>query len=846
MIEQTPPNPANGGPSDPPVGRLVWQTNRFGERVLESVNGQAFDKLGARLTLAEAFRGQFEAQDTLYLVAGSDSGHLIDHVKRLSAPRGTRYLFIDPPAVYHALAAEGLLDDLPAHIRCAPADGWTELAHALRLSDYLYIDRVEVVFSLAATSPDVTDYVELAWGLREAVAALRWQAVTTRGSEAFIACQLDNAADCAQSAAVWRGALAGRTGVLLAGGPSLDAALDWVRRHRAFVVVLAVSRISRRLLDVGLEPDFVLSVDPTEMSYEISRDMLRFSASVIFVHQYHVNPRLLGQWPHRNYYLGRILPWTSPLNPTDPLHGVGPTVTNTALEFAGALGLSRVILAGVDLCFTPEGYTHAQGSNERKVGPRFDLTELEVETNDGRRASTTADFASAAQMLGKQAQLLRAGGMDIVNSAPGAARITSIEYRSLEDIEILDPPLPRPLRVAQETDTPQWRLRHARAVIREMQRKLDEIARLEIDLRDARRIVAKLFQADGTIANRNLRKRLDRLEADIEARYPDTAALIRQCGTHAFLRAMRSTQDVDTLDATAVRDTLAAYYDTYLDGASRLRQHIRHGIERARLRVRENDGATPLPELAPQWLALKEPGRLLRWLAHHPTPPDRTPPSGISETIAALQQAWEGELNQEGGRHLARARQHADLSAARTRLEHLFAQRKIDGIRNLILGLERAPDQTAANPYLALARGHLAELEDRVDDALSSYESVLQSSQRELWTPALLRIAHWALRQGHADHARQALQCLADLSPRYRTALGDMLAAMGQLTEAITQYQLYLQTHPHDYHAMARLVRVLLHAGATEAAHILLGHLEREPAARAIATELRGLSNPTT
>ncbi|MGQ9724979.1 MAG: hypothetical protein ACUVVU_06450, partial [Tepidimonas sp.] len=210
MREQTLPNPMTDYSLESPAAAPLWRVNRFGERVLEAVNGEAFDKLGARLTLEEAFRGRLDAQDTLYVIVGSDSGHLVEYVRRQSPPRGTRYLFVDPPGVHAALHAAGLLDDLPSHIRCAPAHTWTEAAQALHLTDYLYIDAVEVVFSLAAQSSTASEYVELAWGLNETVASLRWQAFVARGSEAFIASQIVNAADNVHSAARWRGALAGR------------------------------------------------------------------------------------------------------------------------------------------------------------------------------------------------------------------------------------------------------------------------------------------------------------------------------------------------------------------------------------------------------------------------------------------------------------------------------------------------------------------------------------------------------------------------------------------------------------------------------------------------------------
>lgn len=821
---------------------LYWRITPLGEQVLEPVNGQAFDRLGARATLEETFRDHFSEEDKLYIVAGSDSGHLIEHIRRTSTPKGSRFLFVDTPAVHAALKDKGVFEKLPMHIRCATADNWKDEADDFHLKDYLYIDGVEVVFSLAARSSDSQDYVQLAWGIRETMAATRWEALAGLGSESFILRQIENAADNFLSATAWRGALKGHTGILLAGGPSLDSALDWVKQHREKLVVLAVSRISKRLLDVGIEPDFVVSVDPQDESYEISRDMLRFSKAVTFINQYHVPPRLLGQWPHRSFYLGSVLPWQSKLNPAEPLTGAGPTVTNTTLDFACALGLSQIVLAGVDLCFTPEGHTHALGSFERKVGPRFALTQLEVETNDGQYANTTSDYAAAIKVIEFQAQRLNSEGIEIINPSPSAARIPGVKHVAFETLNLCTPPMSGPLQIGENEDTIINRLRHARAVAREMQQKLEEIKSLNKELQHARKIVEKIFDKDGVIHNRNLRKRLDKLEISIKSDFPDISRLIQQCSTHAFLRVMKSTQNVDDLDAKEIQTALATYYDTYIQGADRLRQMIGRGLDRARWRVREYEGTTALPELAERWLVDQEAGRFMFWLNSH-----KNSASGYDEetnkALARLQTAWEEDLSMAGGRHLERLKPLADLTAAHARIEQLFAQHNASGIRKVIAGLHEAPDALAAAPYLELAEGLAADLDQRSDEALGHYDAVLQSDQRQLWSTALLRIAGWALRNGHTDHARQALECLESLSPRYRPQYADVLAATGDLQGAIDVYERHLDEHPDDAYGMARLTRLLINAGAREAAELMLEHIESRPGAGELVAPLRQLLN---
>lgn len=840
MINKRPSTPAPVNGHSLATVSSDWRVTPLGEQVLESVNGQTFDRIGAHATLQEVFQDQLRAEDKLYVVVGSDSGHLINYVSQSPPPKGTRFFFIDTPAAHDALHEKGVIEHLPQWIRCASSDQWLDELSDFQLKEYLFIDQVEVVFSLAARSNQSQEYVQLAWDIRETIAGMRWETLASLGLQSFVVRQIENAADNFLSATLWQHALAGKTGMLLAGGPSLDPALDWVIRHRQQLVVIAVSRISRRLLEAGIEPDFVVSVDPQYMSYEICRDMMRFSDAVTFINQYHVPPQMLGQWPHRSMFLGNVLPWNSKLNPTDPISVTGPTVTNTALDFAGAMGLKRILLAGVDLCFSPEGHTHAKGSFERQVGPRFALTQLEVETNEGQQASTTADYAAAIKMLERQADHWDSRGVEIITSSAGAARIEKIRYQPLDTIQLNDDDIPAIRDIGQAQDVLPNRLRHARAVVREMKRKLDEIASLHKELTHARRIVDKLFDANGIIQNRNLRLKLDKLESSINAAFPDVYRLIQMCSVQALLRSMNSNRNVDELDAKEVKSALARYYDTLLMGADRLGHLLRRGLERAQSRVREYDNTATLSQLEPVWLSAQEPGRFRLWLKCHHTTESMLDAESTS-ALNRLKAALEKDISTEAHGHLQRLKPLADLTAAHLRIEHLFAQKNAHGIRKVMAGLEESQDKARTLPYLALASGLLAELDQKMDEALGHYDAVLQSDQRPLWTTALLRTASWALQNEQPEYALQALDCLQGLSSRYRPQYADLLAVVGDVKAAIGVYEQHLVEHPNDLHNMSRLTRLLINAGATDAAEHMLAHMEAQPGTSGLVAPLRGL-----
>jgi predicted negative regulator of RcsB-dependent stress response len=413
--------------------------------------------------------------------------------------------------------------------------------------------------------------------------------------------------------------------------------------------------------------------------------------------------------------------------------------------------------------------------------------------------------------------------------------MAGVEHIRLQDIQLDDQALGRPLP-PPVTDSRAGRLRHAEATLDELERTLSTLQRMEDTLRQAHRITDKLFDESGTIRNRNLRIRLEKLEHEVESQFPEISRLVRQCSLRAFLRALKQTRELESLDALETKEAAQHYYNAFLEGTQRLRALIQGGIDTARIRIKEYRQTTPLSRLAPVWLRRGEPGRFLRWQQDNETGTLRDDDRQALETLRA---AWKKELSQAEGIHMARTRAQADLRAARVRLQHLFAQGKAEDIRNLITGLQQVPPERDPKPYLALAEGYLAELENRPNDALGHYDAVLQSDRRELWIDALLRVSHWTLQTGDVDSARQTLALLAELDSRYRPAYGDLLAGTGDLPGAIDVYEHHLRDRPDDTHAMSRLAQALLQAGHTDAALVLIEHLAQLPDGASAAAALR-------
>jgi len=805
--------------------------NAFGDRYLYSVNRHDFDRFGAIHTLDDAFRKVLDKEDTLYIIAGTDSGLLYKYVLDMQRPKGSRYLFVELDEILKILADDGRFSDDHEAIKCLPFENWLEGSTAFRIEDYLYLDAVQVVPSLAAQSQHHLRYTTMLWQLREEVSKLRWQTAVKLGGEIFGICQLQNAPENIQPAHIIKNLFSGHTAVLLAGGPSLDDLLPWVAQHRENLAVLAVSRIAARLKQVGITPDFIFSVDPTELSYDISKPMLDLDERTTLIHQYHIAPRLLAQWPHRSLYLGNLLPWKSRLNPNSPLNPPGPTVTNTALHVAYELGFRNIILGGVDLCFTPEGYTHAQGSNERAVGPRFDLTNLEVRTNAGTMATTTPDFATAIQTLGAQARHLTASGCTLFNPAPGAAHIEHVRHVPIDDLPIPHQPLDVPsiLERALPHIHSSDRLQHYAALEREFSGILHQLSKMQDLIQKALTINESMFGEHGLIEDWSQKLKLDKIEKQLNRTYRHLSALVKNYGQREMLRAMRPFADYEQLDANETQSIGRDYYTAYLGGTKRLRALVEQALRDVRFHASEEDPKTDLRDLAAGWRQRKQPGRVRVWRKRHPGRAGELGPEEQS-LLEALESEFRQDLLATETAHMQRARQHADLGAARIRARQLFVQGKRDELEALLTALKKHHANEKGTPYILLLEGYVHELKGEMNLALERYAEATRHGDRNLNEDALLRITDWSLTHGQVEHGLQALQCLAALSDSYLLQYAEMLRLAGDPLKALEVYQEHIARFPEDLQAKLRLTQHLIDHQAFEGAGIIIEQMLAEHA----------------
>lgn len=815
-------------------------TNEYGDEYLYPVNRDAFKHIDAQNQFRRKLGDIFFREKTLHVVVGTDSGLLLRYLTDKGLPEGSRYLFVELPEVHQRLVAKGFLQNLDDRIACCTPQTYLGQLVKFQVTNYLYTERINIWQSFASSDGFLQEYPDLFWSVRNAIDTIAWRTRLEVGSQIFTRRQLENLAEHRLSVACLKGVFAGKTAVLLAGGPSLDEILPWVRKHRDHLVVLAVSRIARRLQQMDLAPDMFFSVDPHALSFDVSKEMLNFWDRSLFIYKNHTFPPLVSQWRGRSLFVGSRFPWAEK-NQEEFLMGPGPTVTNTAFAVAVAMGFSQIVLAGVDLCFSPSGHSHAQGSNESIAGPQFNNFDTQVETNDGSKAFTARAMAEAIPGFAIQAALASQAGCQTINPAPKAARIAHVQFRTLDDIvfEPLHAPASELLNHIIPDDNQKSRLHYYKKVLISLTTAEGKIRTIENLAKEGLKCNNGLFGRNGMKKDFKYKIRMDKVEKALSrSSVAPYSRMVKEYGLRQFIGIARPDTDLEWSD-DQIEETGRIYYEAYRDGARLILQLIRMAIERIELRITEEASDADFSELSKTWQILGEPGRVKVWQQRQNLKTHHMPEKTRQE-LQNLEVQFERAMTAEDSNHLKRSQRDANPELARSKAGMLFKKKDKASLAGLVEGLTSMNLEAAASVRY-LTQGYLAELEGDSMGALQAYQQTLDTNVEMVREEALRRVASLSLSLHDSENAFLALQCLSAISPGYLPQYAELAKTMGQIQTALNAYADYLDRFPDDVTVLLKVGRLYKEIGHDDSAASVFRYLldkdpDNEAARRMLAT----------
>ena len=149
---------------------------------------------------------------------------------------------------------------------------------------------------------------------------------------------------------------------LAAAGPSLDEIGPLIKEIFQRCVIVAVDTCLRFILRMGINPDFVVSIDPQYLNF---RHLDRaFAPNSTLIAESAVYPPCLRHTFKAVYLCGSLFPLgrfiEDRLDPKGTI-GAGGSVATAAWDFARVLGASSIWIGGLDLSF-PNLKTHFRGA----------------------------------------------------------------------------------------------------------------------------------------------------------------------------------------------------------------------------------------------------------------------------------------------------------------------------------------------------------------------------------------------------------------------------------------------------------------------------------------------------
>ena len=159
-----------------------------------------------------------------------------------------------------------------------------------------------------------------------------------------------------------RRSFAGRAAIVAGAGPSLNRNIEELRPYRDRAVLIAVGTALKPLVAAGMPPDFVLAVDPGELTpQQFSRPWTRRSTHLLG--EPSVEPAVIEGFGGRTFLfrVGCHQPWPWLLEQSyDPgIIASWGSVLTSALNLGVLLGCDPLVFIGSDFAYT-HGQSHAK------------------------------------------------------------------------------------------------------------------------------------------------------------------------------------------------------------------------------------------------------------------------------------------------------------------------------------------------------------------------------------------------------------------------------------------------------------------------------------------------------
>ncbi len=543
-------------------------SNQYGDVYINVINDTHFKTLSAREIITAILISKLNKEATFYIIIGTDSGLFPKFLSTLPHQEKNKFLFIELDEILPVISDQ--ISNIESdNIIITTFDAWLSAAINFGIEPYTYNDNVKLFASLAASEGHIENYTELFKDLEQSISSLSFEFNIRTYRSSFQREALLNLPDNMNAAEILRNTGSGFA-LVMGAGPTLYEHFDWIKSNRNNLTLFAVSRISKILLEQGIQPDVIVSVDPQDINYTQGIEAIKFENSIL-VHSSHVSNRLLSQFNGKKFYLGDRLFWTSEFNIKN-FQAHGPTVSHTAIATAMQMGFTDILLAGVDFCFTKDGESHVSGTQTNKT------SSFEVETYSGEVRKTIQDFLLSIRSLEALGKIF-AG--NIFNLSKQAARCEHVSYLSHPEI------------VYTSFDRPMLDSHTNLNILKDhLQKSEKELIKAEIKFKGLITLLQKALKLNNQWLNANdkqkIRLQLDIIEKKINSKkYKPYINACRMGSGRKFYSLLNQTREKKSDEHE--HSWLEKYYNSQYESLLKIRDFLSNAKENLIIRKRELD-----------------------------------------------------------------------------------------------------------------------------------------------------------------------------------------------------------------------------------------------------------------
>lgn len=779
--------------------------NAFGNRYYPCINGNLFEKTEASVVFGRYYKESFNQPDFLYIIAGTDSALLPFYIaeKFKSERKGRKFIFIEYKPVFNGIDISGL----PDWVEVYPEDFPVGILSQKEV-EYMASNKVTLKRSISVIDSDYEDpYGQLWVHVEDEYHKLMFAENVSSASRSFVDAQLLNIHANIRPVKLLKGKLKDRDVLMLGGGPSLDDSIDWIKENADKFIIFAAARISARLLNEGIKPDIVTSVDPHDLSFDNSKHMLQFGEGVVLLNCHHINPKLLNQWPHNAVYFGDSLPWGEPEeNSSSP----GPTVIHSAVHQAVFMGAKNIFLSGVDLCFKGN-QTHSSGSAESHVGKLGFKRLTQVETYAGEMADTDQAFSSGVEALSWLVKGYEQIAPDctIYNLSEHAAKVKGIAFKKIDSIavESLEPKakLLDEINELLSVDAKEMR-KHLKRSLKAFQEK-------RLILNEAIEVTDKgLKLTEDYVEGSTETEKLVKTKAKLDKTLGDLNEVLYHYGIEYFRDAFRPVEDESHMSVDEIKLTLRAYFTGMSKSAKDFKKQLEKSIEVLKRRNKEFKEGTTLLEMTPLWKENFEPGRFQIWQKYHQNDNKSEDDQFL---IEELSQILEDNIAQTDTKQakLIKDRSESPVELHNKALK-AYEKHNVNDLQGIAEKLN-ASEKFEGVQLRLLINGMVEELQGNIDSAIQMYQEIKFKPFRFF---TLKRLLEYAMKNEQHNDSLAYLEELCGYSLDYLLPYSDYLALIGQYGFAHEVLSVYVQKFPDHLMAWLKLAELAIKMGSKDAA----------------------------